>query len=365
VVDWEWVDRRRQEGRSWREIAADPQSGFIVDGSRMAPGRQLRALSRTRGRGGPDAITPSGEREGRPRRWTIARVGWLLFSFFAPWTLLAYLLPSPIGVYLPAVPTLGFLSAIVGVLLAWGLFRTSKRWTPVFRQTASIGAAAGLVLAGILGSVAFSQGCPVLSPFATGEPGGWVRVPNGAWASAGSPVLFFFGSVACPYCSATSWAVLGALERLGNVSGIAYDHSSSTDAFPNTPSVVLPDLSVASSYVALDVRESTNDQRISTPATMQCIEQAYLSGYDPTGGIPFIVLGGTFVHTATLVDPGALAGLNGSAVQQQIAQHQGSAYTAISDGQAHLLAYLVWLDGGRPASVASDPSVAPILAGIH
>ena len=81
--------------------------------------------------------------------------------------------------------------------------------------------------------------------------------------------------------------------------------------------------------------------------------------------MPFVVAGGAFVHGGTLVDPGALSGLNGSAIEQQLAAHQGAAYTAISGASDYLLAYLVWLNGERPAALAQDPAIAPILAGIH
>jgi Domain of unknown function (DUF929) len=365
MVDWAWVDQKRADGWSWEEIAADRRSGFRAD--RAAPAsaaRQLRTLARARN-AAPTPAPPERPATGPERRWGLARTGWLLFPFFGPWALLAFLLPSPVGVYLPLIPLLGLGTAAAGFLLGFGLLRAPHRWTPVFRRTATIGAVASLVVAGGLGGAAIAAGCPVLSPFLTGEPGGWQRVPQGLWQDAGRPVMFFYGSVACPYCSATSWAVLAALERLGNVSQLRTDHSSPSDAYPNTASVVLSDLVVESPYVATDLREALDDQQIHAPALGSCREQAYVSAYNALGGVPFVVLGGTFVHGGTLVDPGALSGLNASTLEQQLAGHQGSGYAAIAPGTAYLLAYLVWLNGDRPASVADDPSVAPILGGIH
>jgi hypothetical protein len=268
-------------------------------------------------------------------------------------------------VYVGAIPVLGFLAAASGVILAWGTLCQAKRWTPVFKQTATFASVAGLVLAGALGTTAILNHCPVLSPFLTSEPGGWQRVPQASWSSQGAPVLFFYGSVACPYCSASSWAVLAALQRLGNVSGVTYDHSSSSDVYPNTPSVVLPELALASRFVTLDAKEARNDQQVESPSLAGCPEEAYVNAYDPFGSVPFIVLGGTFVHSGGLVDPGALTGLNATQVAGQLSGHEGSAYTAISSSEDYLLAYLVWLNNQEPASVATDPGVASILDQIH
>ena len=120
-----------------------------------------------------------------------------------------------------------------------------------------------------------------------------------------------------------------------------------------------------SAYVIPELRESLNDQQIQAPATVGCTEQAYLSAYDPFGGVPFLVVGGSFVHVGSFVDPQALSGLSGAEVAAQLESHQGAAYEAILPSESALLAYLVWLDHDAPASVAQDPSVAPFLAGIH
>ncbi|MGI0053209.1 MAG: DUF929 family protein [Thermoplasmata archaeon] len=364
MVDWELVARLRTGGASWEEIARDPAVEFAADPTGPTAGRQLRALDRSR-RGTDPATGTVPPPPEDPKRWSLARIGWLSFALLAPWTFLAFVLPSPVGVYLPLLPILGFAAAAAGALLAFALLRSARKWTETYRTTAMAGAVIGLVIAGSLGGLALGAGCPVLSPFLTGEPGGFQRAPHVTWAEGGHPVLFFFGSVACPYCSASSWAVLGALERLGNVSGVTYDRSSTGDVYPGTPSVVLSDLVVQSDYLTLDARESTSDQQIQAPDPGGCPAQGFVSAYDSFDSIPFVVLGGSFLHVGSLVDPAALQGLTAGQVASELADHQGTAYAAIGPATNLLLAYLVWLNGDVPASVASDPGVAPILAGIH
>lgn len=299
------------------------------------------------------------------RRWTLARFGWLLLPLFGPWVLLAYFLPSPVGVYFSAEPDLVFLALIAAFLFGFGLLRAPKKWTPQFRRTATIGLAVGLLAPGLLAGVALANHCPLLTPFTTNEPGGWERVNSPLWTIGGTTVLFFYGSVACPYCSASSWALLAALERIANVSSITFDHSSPTDSYPNTPSVILPALVVSSPYVSLDAHEALSDTQIESPSLDSCTEMAYASAYDPFGGIPFVVIGGQFVHQGTLVDPGALGHLTASQLASEARNASGVAWSAIGPAYDDLLAYLVYDNGGQPRSVATDPAVAPILAGIH
>jgi hypothetical protein len=312
-----------------------------------------------------DGSADPGAPRPRARRWTLARIGWLLLPLFGPWALLAFFLPSPVGVYFPAEPDLILLFLVAAFVFGFGLLRAPERWTPAFRRTAVLGLAVGLVVPGLLAGVALANGCPLLTPFSTSEPGGWERVGAPLWTLEGAPVFFFYGSVACPYCSASSWAVLGALERLGNVSHLTFDHSSPTDSFPNTPSVVLPELNFSSPYLALNIHESLSDTQIVAPSLDSCTEMGYLSAYNPLGGIPFAVVGGQFYHQATLVDPGALSGLSAAQLASQVHAENGSAWTAIGPACDDLLAYFVTVNGGQPRSVATDPAVAAILDGIR
>jgi uncharacterized protein DUF929 len=299
------------------------------------------------------------------RRWSLARFGWLLLPIFAPWALFAYLYPSPVGVYLPAVPVLILLLLIALFLFGFGLLRAPVRWSPTFRRTATVGLAAGLLLPAAFAGVALANHCPLLTPFTTAEPGGWQRITGPAWLSGSTPVLYFYGSVACPYCSASSWAVLSALEALGKVSNVSFDHSSANDAFPNTPSVVLPSLVVTNRFVALDARESLSDSQISAPSLGDCQEQAYVSAYNPLGGIPFVVIGGIFWHAGTLVDPGALGHLTATALAQAAQTENGTSFQPIAPATYDLLAYLAYVNGGDPNDIATNPNVAAILSGIR
>ena len=211
-------------------------------------GRSTTVANEIRGRG-PGAEGATGPNLSRPRRWTLARIGYLLAPFFSAWFVLAYVLASPVGVYVPAIPLLGILWAVSVFLLAFGLFRVHPRWTRWYRTSLLVGSVAGLVVAGTLGAAALAQGCPVLTPNTQAAPQGWVKLPNAAWSVDDRAVALFLGSVACPYCSASSWAILAALSKVGNVSGTTLGHSTTSDVYPATPEVVLADAQLSSPWV--------------------------------------------------------------------------------------------------------------------
>jgi hypothetical protein len=279
------------------------------------------------------------------------------------WFLSAVLAPSPVGVYVPAVPVLAILFGISVLVLLLAVSRTSPRWSSTYRGSVTVGVVAGVVIAGGLAAAAIDQGCPYLPPTLSAEPGGWGKANAPVWRSAGAPVLFFYGSVACPFCSASSWAILGALERFGNVSGLTFDRSSPSDAYPDTPEVVLVHLSVTSAYVRWDARESTNDNQIAPPPLGACVERAYVSAYSG-GAIPFVVVDGIYVHTGALVDPAGFAGQNASALASEIASGAGTGWSLVATAAYLLIAFLVKANGGAPTALARNPAVAADLGRI-
>jgi hypothetical protein len=284
----------------------------------------------------------------------------------AIWFVLAIVFPSPVGVYLPAIPYLALLLAALGAILAFALLRTSERWSRTYRNGVVTGVVLGLVIAGGFGIAAVLQGCPTLSAAGTQEPsngaeGSWVKYgSNPDWTGpGGGQTFFFYGSIGCPYCSASSWSFLWALDRFGTVQGLQLGHSNPADTPSNIPEVRFDSATMNSQpYVALHVLESSDDSNAVPPPTSECREQAYVSAYDSSAGIPFVVVGGQYVHVGSLVDPGQLGplGLSPSQVLGQVLNETGSAWNLISPAAYMLTAVILKADGGQPASLLADKS---------
>jgi len=368
MVDWELVERRRSKGWDWDRISEDPKVGFHADDTAGDPGRALRALyyqrkSKTKRR---SSSSGGGGAEGEAERgWPLERVAAIIAPLLIVWFVIAFFIPSPVGTYLPAIPDLVILMLLGVGLLAFAMLRSANRWTPAIRNGVVAGIVLGLVFAGSFGVAALVSGCPTLTSQTTGEPGSFSKANNALWADNGVPVFFFYGSAACPYCSASSWAMVVALQAFGTLSGTYYDRSNPADVDPNTAEVVLSGATLQSKWVSLHVAESTNDNQIQPASTTGCIESSYVSSYDSGGSIPFVVIGGQYLHIGAMVNPASLQGLNASTIQSQVNAQSGAAWNAISPTAYLLEAFLVKANGGQPTSLATNPSVAPLLAQIH
>src|SRR5579859_2792490 len=53
----------------------------------------------------------------------------------------------------------------------------------------------------------------------------------------GKPELIYVGAEYCPYCAGERWGTVVALSRFGTFSGLTLMRSSSTDVYPNTPTL--------------------------------------------------------------------------------------------------------------------------------
>jgi Domain of unknown function (DUF929) len=372
MVDWDRVERLRSKGWDWDRIAADEKVDFHAEEAAGDPGRALRAVyyqrrsKRQRSAGDAKGGGKAGRSmEDRPR-WTLARATYIATPLFGIWFLLAYVIPSPVGVYIPAIPTLGILLAASAALLAFSLLRSAEKWNRTYRNGMVVGLVLGLVVAGAFGLAAVSQGCPSLTSAYSAQPSYWNKAANAPWTDNGAPVFFFYGAYACPYCAASSWAVYYALAKFGSVSGVqsAYGFSAAGDqAGPSTPEIHLDAIGVQSQYVALVVSEN-HDPNVAqgiTPAS--CIQQAYVSAYDTTG-IPFMVLNGQYFHAGTIVNPvNGTTGvyLNSYTPQQimgQLNNGSGPVWDDVVPGAYWLMAFMLKVTNGQPSSVASIPQVA-------
>ncbi|HUI38512.1 MAG TPA: DUF929 family protein [Thermoplasmata archaeon] len=387
MVDWDAVEKRRAKGWDWDRIAADPKVGFHSEESAGEPGRALRAVyyqrrSKARRRsgdsGGPEGADADG---GPPPTSPLARIGFILTPLFGIWLVLAIAFPSLVGTIggttTNALPFIGILLAIGAFLLAFGLLRSVERWNTQIRVALTIGIVLGLVVSGAVALTSLIAGCPNLSSSTTGEPladGAWEKAANPAWQVNGAATFFYYGSVACPYCSASSWAIWDALAQFGTWSGVTFSSSSPTDVDPSTPSVDLSAATLYSQYVAAELFEDSYNQVIHVPS-IGCPESAYVSSYDSGGSIPFSAINGQYVRQASIVDPTQLrqtpgqsssAPLTDTQVKGEIANQTGAAWNAISGQVTAIEAFIVVSDHGRaPPPVLSDPAVQSDMAEVR
>jgi Domain of unknown function (DUF929) len=184
----------------------------------------------------------------------------------------------------------------------------------------------------------------------------------------GKPQVLYVGAEYCPYCAAQRWSLAVALSRFGTLTGVGLTSSSSSDAFPDTPTLSFRGSSYASNYldfVAVETADRQGAQLDKVSPDQQALMQRYdAPPYSTAGGIPFVDLGNRFVTSGAAYSPGLLQGMD----QQQVVaalQNPSSAQAKAILGSANVFtAALCRMTGQQPANVCGTPAIHSIQASI-
>jgi thiol-disulfide isomerase/thioredoxin len=177
----------------------------------------------------------------------------------------------------------------------------------------------------------------------------------------GKPEILYMGAEFCPYCAAERWAMIVALDKFGNFTGIQYMESDPTDVYPNTPTFTFVNATYSSSYIAfVTVEETDRNQAPLQTATAQ--ETTLLQTYDTGGSIPFVDFANAYAITSASYIPTALrTGQNPSGAPYnwtQIAPQLNTASSVFAqniDGTANrIISAICKVDGGSPASICTQ-----------
>ncbi len=183
-----------------------------------------------------------------------------------------------------------------------------------------------------------------------------------------APTVMYIGGEYCPYCAATRWALTIALSRFGTFTGLKYMHSSSTDVFPNTPTLSYHGATYHSRYISAQLVEEYNRQ--GAPLQRLTAYQAkmlqrydvppYVPATTPAGSypIPFILIGGHYLWISAPYSPGVLAGASWSAILGDAHSGQGAIADAILVNANEFTAAICRSDGNQPKTVCDQSTIS-------
>jgi thiol-disulfide isomerase/thioredoxin len=198
---------------------------------------------------------------------------------------------------------------------------------------------------------------------ASGGTGSYFATVSGkALTENGKPEVLYLGAEYCPYCAAERWAMVNALSRFGTFTGLKTVHSSSTDAYPNTPTFTFYGSKYTSAYVAFtSVEETTNVPSGSGYTTLQTPTSAQSQlgqTYDSSGSIPFIDIANTYVEVGNLqpLSPSLLQGKTWAQVASALSQPSSSIAKAVIGNANYLTAGICAKTGNLPAT-ACTPTI--------
>jgi hypothetical protein len=201
---------------------------------------------------------------------------------------------------------------------------------------------------------------------AASELGSYFATVNGTALTAnGKPELLFLGGEYCPYCAAERWAMVNALSRFGTFTGLTTTHSSTSDVYPDTPTLTFYKSTYKSNYLTFTPVELFTNERIGNSSnsntayqTLQAAttaQSALEAAYDPTGAIPFLDFGNKYVEVGNLapLTPSMLAGKTWAQVAAAMNDPSSSLGKALDGNANYITAAICKLTNNQPASACT------------
>jgi thiol-disulfide isomerase/thioredoxin len=180
----------------------------------------------------------------------------------------------------------------------------------------------------------------------------------------GKPEIVYVGAEYCPFCAAERWALAVALSRFGSFSGLRLIHSSSTDVYPNTPTLSFYQASYTSKYVTF----ATTEAQTVTRAPLQpltSLDKTLMTKYDVppyvpagySGSFPFVDFGNRYVIAGASYDPATLAHLTWQQIGADLARPSSPVGQAIDGTANRITAAICKLTSNRPSDVCTSTGV--------
>ena len=188
--------------------------------------------------------------------------------------------------------------------------------------------------------------------------------------SGGKPEVLYVGGEFCPYCAAQRWAMVVALSRFGTFHGLRYIHSSSTDVYPNTPTLSFYKSSYTSKYLTFTPVEwydvSHNVLQPPTSAQMALFKKYDGPPYVPAadaGSFPFVDIGNQALIIGSQYQPTAFSGLTWSQVAAAIRNPSTTIAKEVNGAANQMTAELCKLTHGKPGSACTASGVTAAASG--
>jgi thiol-disulfide isomerase/thioredoxin len=182
--------------------------------------------------------------------------------------------------------------------------------------------------------------------------------------SAGKPEMLYIGAEFCPYCAAMRWSMAVAMSRFGTFGPFTGIHSSSTDVYPNTPTLTFVNQKYSSPYFTFtSIEHQKVNHALLQPVTKA--QQALWTKYDTTNGstgYPFIDFGNKTIITGPLFVPSVLHGLTWAQVASQLKNPSSPVAQNVNGAANYITASICKMTNNKPGSVCTAGPIPAIEA---
>lgn len=198
------------------------------------------------------------------------------------------------------------------------------------------------------------------------DPRMFVALPAGEppLEQDGKPEVLYIGAEFCPFCAGERWAVVAALSRFGEFSGLEESASSVNDVYPGTPTVSFHGSTYKSDYVAFTPVETQTSEGapLDTPTAEQ---EAIIRKYDAppyipaqnAGAIPFLDMMNSYIVVGSTVPVDKLQGMTHEEIATA-ATDPNDPIGATVLGSANMISAIICSEtNGQPADVCNSAGV--------
>lgn len=172
----------------------------------------------------------------------------------------------------------------------------------------------------------------------------------------GRPQVLYIGAEWCPFCAAERWSLVVALSRFGTFDNLGQTTSSSSDAFPNTPTFSFHNATYQSSVIDfVPVETQDRDRKALQSPTAQ--QEQLMRTYDPDGSIPFVLVGGRLYQNGSGFQPDVLSGKSPQQIASDLGNPSAPSTQAIVGNANVVSAAICQTASGQPAAVCQSQAV--------
>jgi thiol-disulfide isomerase/thioredoxin len=194
----------------------------------------------------------------------------------------------------------------------------------------------------------------VQNPFTSVSPG--VAILRD---SAGKPIMLYVGAEYCPYCAAERWSMVVALSRFGSFSNLHVISSSSTDAYPNTPTFTFYKSTYTSPYLEFQPVE-VQDRTGNALQSMTSAQSKLFSKYNANGSFPFIDFGNQYIAIGASYQNTVLTDQDWNSIAAQLDDPNSKVTQSIVGTANYMTAAICQLTGNQPAKVCTAAPIPTI-----
>jgi len=192
--------------------------------------------------------------------------------------------------------------------------------------------------------------------------GKFVEVSKEATKRNGKILVFFMGAEHSPFCAAERWAIVRALSKYGQWSGLKQTMSAARDEpFLNLPTYDLTEATYTSSQVEFVARE-IKDREFKPLQKLLKTEEKLVRKHNPQKNIPFLLIGGRFMQIEAGFSPKIFIGHTFRQTETELKKIESEIRKAIDD-EANIISALLCMCG-LPPELCKEAGVAELTSQI-